>query len=39
VTFRHDRLGELDVGEVDFAQTREIVAGWRLGSEKPVGNE
>jgi hypothetical protein len=39
VTFRHDRLGELEVGEVDFAETREIVAGWRLSSEKPVADE
>ena len=39
VVFKHDRLGELDVGEVDFAETREIVAGWRVGSEKPVADE
>jgi hypothetical protein len=24
----HDRLGKLDIGEVSFADTREIVAGW-----------
>ena len=28
VMFAHDSLGELDVGEVSFADTREIVAGW-----------
>lgn len=28
VVLEHDRLGELDVGQVDFAETREIVARW-----------
>lgn len=31
VMFVHDRLGELDAGNVDFADTREIVAGWGGG--------
>jgi serine/threonine protein kinase len=36
VVFKHDRLGELDVGRVNFAETREIVASW--GPKPSSGN-
>jgi serine/threonine protein kinase len=41
VVFRHESLGELDVGRVDFAETREIVASWhgKPDSGKPVAAE
>ncbi len=41
VVFRHESLGELDVGWVDFAETREIVASWRGKPDagKPVADE
>jgi len=41
VVLKHDSLGELDVGQVDFAETREIVATWgpKPSSEKPVAKQ
>ena len=41
VVLKHDRLGELDIGHVDFAETREIVASWgpKPSSGKPVAKE
>ena len=41
VVLKHATLGELDVGHVDFAETREIVATWgpKPSSEKPAAKE
>jgi serine/threonine protein kinase len=36
VTLKHDRLGEWDAGEFDFAETREIEVSW-AGEENPGG--